>query len=138
MKNNLLFGLLAGLAMLIVGLAVSRIFGIFFPVINVEYANTGIFRPWSDPLMSLYFLYPFVLGIILAWFWGMIKNSIKGTQIWLKGINFGLGYFVLAGIPGMLISYATFKVSLILIISWLVTGLIDAIVAGWIFAKWLE
>jgi hypothetical protein len=138
MKRNLLFGLLAGVAMLVVGLAVSRLFGMFFPGINAEYANPAIFRPWSDPIMSLYFLYPFVLGIILAFFWGMVKDKIKGTQVWLKGINFGLGYFVLAGIPGMLISYATFKVSLILIISWLISGLINAIIAGWIFAKWLK
>ena len=138
MKNKIIYGLLAGLAMLIVGLAISQVFSRIFPGINAEYANAAIFRPWTDPLMQLYFLYPFVLGIILAFFWGMVNGMIKGNNIWLKGINFGLGYFVLAGIPGMLISYATFQVSLILIISWLVSGLINGIVAGWIFARWLR
>jgi hypothetical protein len=138
MKKNFPLGLLAGLAMLIVGLAVSRVFLMVFPGINAEYMNPAIFRPWSDPLMRLYFLYPLVLGIILAFFWGMVKNSVKGTQVWLKGINFGLGYFVLAGIPGMLITYSSFKVSLILVVSWLISGLINGIVAGWIFAKWLK
>ncbi|MDD4901920.1 MAG: hypothetical protein PHE24_02180 [Patescibacteria group bacterium] len=138
MKKNLIFGLLAGLAMLVVGLAISRLFTMIYPAINAEYANPAIFRPWSDPLMSLYFLYPFVLGIILAFFWDMVKDKIKGAQVWIRGINFGLGYFVLAGIPGMLISYSTFKVSLMMIASWLISGLINAIIAGWIFAKWLK
>ena len=138
MKKKIIYGLLAGLAMLIVGLAISQVFSRIFPGINAEYANVAIFRPWTDPLMQLYFLYPFILGIILAFFWGMVNGMIKGNNIWLKGINFGLGYFVLAGIPGMLISYATFQVSLILIISWLFSGLINGIVAGWIFARWLR
>ena len=138
MRNKIIFGIWAGLAMLIAGLAISRLFGMFFPSINAEYVNPAIFRPWSDPLMSLYFLYPFILGLILAFFWEMIKVSVKGINAWQKGINFGLGYFVLATIPGMFITYSSFKVSLVLVISWAVVGLIDAIIAGWIFAKWLK
>jgi uncharacterized membrane protein YraQ (UPF0718 family) len=35
----------------------------------------------------------------------------------------------------MLITYSSFVVSLLMIISWLVMGLVNGIVAGWIFAK---
>jgi membrane protease YdiL (CAAX protease family) len=126
-------GLLAGLLMLIIGFIVSWIFGLIFPGLMAEY-ESGIFRAWEDPLMMLYFLYPFVLGVCYAWVWGLSKDKFKGT-VWQRGAKFGLFLWIVFSIPGMLITYSSFVVSLLMIISWLVMGLVNGIVAGWIFAK---
>jgi len=132
-KKVIVSGLLAGLVIFIASMLTSRIFGVIFPQLNAEYQNESMFRPWSDPLMLLYFLYPFLLGIILAWFWQITKNlfgeNIKG------GMNFGFVYWVISSIPGMFITYSSFQVSLLMVISWSLAGLVSAVLAGIIFAK---
>lgn len=135
MKKFIGPGLIAGVAMLVTGMAVSRFMAFFFPSINVEFVNPAMYRPWNDPLMSLYFLYPFVLGLTLAWVWDKTKDLFKGKDALWRGKRFGLAYWVAAGIPGMLITYSSFQVSFTMILSWSLSGLFQAIVAGWIFAK---
>jgi membrane protease YdiL (CAAX protease family) len=132
-KKIILSGLLIGLINFIASMAVSKIFGVIFPSIAVEYQNTNLFRPWSDPLMLLFFVYPFLMGIIFAWFWNKTKNifgeNMKG------GINFGITYWIIATIPGMFITYSSMPYSLLMIISWLAGGLVSALLAGIILVK---
>lgn len=134
MKKVILSGVAAGVVVLIASMVLSKIFGALMPSLQAEY-QAGIFRPWNDPLMSLYFLYPFVLGIVLAWVWDKTKSVVKGENAVKKGINFGLAYWIVASIPGMLITYSSFVVSLSMILSWTISGLVSAILAGIVFAK---
>ena len=133
MKKILLPGLIAGLAMLIVGIIVSQIFSAIFPSVMPEYQNTNLFRAWSDPIMNLYWLHPFVVGLILAWIWNMTKSLISESNVCKRGCTFGLIYWVVT-IPGMLISYASFPISLLMIASWTVSVLAQALTAGYVLA----
>jgi hypothetical protein len=135
--KKILNGLLAGAAMLVVGFGFSQLFDWMFPAIAAEYQNGAIFRPWTDPLMMLYFLYPFILGIALSFFWGMAKGMFKGKNVLERGVKFGFMYFVIASIPGMFVTYSTFKVSAALIMSWTISGFLSAFIAGAIFS-WLD
>lgn len=135
MKKIFLPGLVAGIAVLAVGMLLNQIENYLFPSLTVEYVNPALFRPWSDPLMSLYFLHPFLLGFILAWVWNKVKTLFVSGSVWRKGFRFGLSVWVVSSVPGMFISYSSFQVSLAMTISWLVSGLVSTIVAGWIFAK---
>jgi len=134
MKKIIKPGILAGIAMLIVGMTVSYLLHFMFPSLAAEYNNTNIFRSWSDPLMSLYFLYPFTVGLILAWVWQKTKSLFKGS-VKQKGVNFGLAYWLVSSIPGMLITYSSFKTSFLMVLTWLIGGLVNGIVAGLIFVK---
>lgn len=133
MRKIILPGIIVGVVNLILGMAVSYLFMVFPSVVN-DFANPYLMRPWSDPLMPLFFLYPFVLGIALAWAWDKTKSVLRGTWI-NRGIMFGLTIFLISTIPGMLISYSSFPLSIITIISWTVSGFVCAVVAGLIFAK---
>lgn len=133
-KSIVLPGLLAGLLMLIAGLGVSFIWGAIFPAIAMEYQNMNIFRAWNDPLMSLFFLYPFVFGLALSWAWDRVKKAFKGSPK-ERGWQFTLTMFAIATIPGMLISYASFQISGGITLSWLVGGFINLWIAGQVFAK---
>ena len=64
MKKILLSGLLAGLAMVVVGVILNTIWQKIFPGLQAEY-QTALFRPWSDPIMSLVFVV-FIIIIIIA------------------------------------------------------------------------
>lgn len=133
MKKIIWPGLLAGVLTLISGMLINYLF-MLFPEVTVDYYNKNIMRTWSDPIMSLFFLYPFVQAIILAWAWDKSKGLFQGTTL-KRGVKFGFSIWLIATIPGMLVSYSSFPVSLLTIISWTISGLVVGIISGIIFAK---
>ncbi len=133
MKKIIISGLLAGVAMLVIGFGVGYLCGIVFPSLMALYNNTSLFRAQSDPMMSLYFVYPFVLGLVLAWVWDKVKGVMKGAGWAAKGIRFGLAYWVVS-IPGMVISFASFPLSLLMVGTWSAGILVQALAAGLIYA----
>lgn len=135
MKKTLTSGLVAGLAMLLLIAILTPVYNLIFPGISQEYMNVSLFRPWSDPLMSLYYLYPFLLGLVLAWFWGKAKKMFSGKSNLEKAKEFAVFYWLIAGLPGMFITYSSFQVSLSLILAWSISGFVDAFIAAWIFVK---
>jgi hypothetical protein len=134
MKKVLIPGLIAGLAMLIIGTIVSQLINLAVPSLMSEYQNLGLFRPWEDPLMSLFFLHPFVLGLALAWVWDKTKSLLVGGPM-KRATHFALAYLLVAIIPGMLISYSSFPLSLLMVFSWTIGAYLQAFVAGLVFAK---
>jgi hypothetical protein len=130
-KKIFLAGVLAGVAMLVVNVVVSFI----FPSLRAEYLNINVFRPWSDPVMQLYYLEPFLAGILLAWFWKLVKAAFPNGRPARKALAFGASYWLVATIPGMLITYASFQVSFGMVLSWTLTGLVQAILAMFVIVR---
>ena len=134
-KSMVVNGFIAGFSLLVVSLVLTPLLNFVFPGLQTEYMNEGLFRSWTDPLMSLYFAYPFLLGLVLAWIWQRTKKVIEGKSDFEKAKNFGLSYWLVAGLPGMFITYSSFQVSFAMVLTWSISGLAEAIVAGWVFAK---
>jgi hypothetical protein len=126
-------GLIAGFSILVTAMTFNWLSEAVIPGLAKEYQNISIFRPWNDPIMMLYFVYPFILGFVLQKFWELIQNKLSGKGI-QKVFEFTKLYFVIATIPGMFISYSSFQVSLAMILSWTVGGFIQTFAAGYIFA----
>ena len=129
--------LVVGAILLLVGMLIGQLFQIVAPSIKSEYMNPGLFRPWSDPLMSLMYVEPFVIGFILVWLWDKTNTLFKGDTSLEKGLKFGFAYWFIT-IPGMIMSYSSFPVSLLLVISWSVSGLIQILGAGIYLSKVLK
>ena len=123
MKKIFLTGILAGVVILVVEILIS--FAV--PSLRTEYENPALFRPWSDVLMQIYYLYPFVLGILLAWFWGKVKITIPAGSLFKRAFKFGWMYWLVATIPGMLVSYSSFQISFWMVLSWAIGGLIATV-----------
>lgn len=134
MKKIITTGLLAGVLMLFTNLILSPVYGLIFPSINKEYSNTAVFRPFTDPLMFYVFIHPFIVGIILAWVWIKTNNLFKEKKVFWKCCRFAIAYWFVT-VPGMLISYSTFQVSAIMVLSWTLTILVQSVVAAWVFSK---
>lgn len=128
-------GLLAGIGIFIISIGVSFFSQLFFPNLTAEYINPNIFRPWTDPIMSLFYVYPFVLGVILSFIWDKTKKLIADKKFYKRGIKFGLWYWIAASIAGMFVTYSNFQVSLPLVLSWTIGGLLEAFTAGIILAR---
>ena len=133
-RKIIVTGLLAGLVMLAVSVGLSFLSNLALPGLMAEYGNTGLYRPWDDPLMSIYFAYPFVMGLALAWFWNRIQNAFSGKSAWGRGLRYGFAYWIIATIPGMVITYSSFVVSLPMVVTWSVFGLIGALAGGLVCA----
>ncbi|MBI1767175.1 MAG: hypothetical protein HY015_05945 [Bacteroidetes bacterium] len=136
MKKIINIGLLAGLLILAASMVWGMLSNMIWPQLAKDYQNPQIFRPWSDPAMSIFFVHPFIVGVILAWIWSKTDQLFNNPIRWKRGVIFGFTYWVVT-IPGMIISYSTFQVSLIMILSWTMNGLIQAVVAGYVFSKLL-
>lgn len=127
-------GLIAGFANLAVGMGLNFGLQALIPPLAKEYQNTALFRSWSDPLMMVFFLHPFILGLVLAYFWNLAEKHFTGDAV-KKAYQFARLYFIVATIPGMFISYTSFQISLQMTLSWTLVGFLEAFVAGLVFTK---
>jgi membrane protease YdiL (CAAX protease family) len=134
-KGVVVSGLLAGLAILTVGVILTPFYNLLFPGVSGEYNNISLFRPWDDPVMSLYYFYPFILGVVLAWVWKKTEKLFEDKYDLVRAKKFALSYWIVAGLPGMFITYASFQVSFSMVLAWSISGIVDAFVAGWVFTK---
>lgn len=130
-------GLLAGLIMLGVSVALTPLFYALNPFLQKEYENRLIFRAYTDPAMSLYFAEPFLVGVLLAWIWNKTKHLFSTAITIRDGINFALIYWITT-LPGMLMSYSSFQLSFGMILSWSASILIQGIFASIFFTKMLR
>ena len=133
MKKIFWTGLVAGVVMAIINMALNQIFNAIFQWLKESYMNP-VFRPWDDPIMMLFLLYPIVLGFGLSFVWDKTKQLFTKSAC-QNGLNFGLIYFCVAGIPAFLINFSSFNLPLVMILTWIIMMLINGFVACCILAK---
>lgn len=104
----------------------------FLPSVAEEYYDP-VFSLEGNRMM-LYFIHPFVVAFALAWFWDRFKTLFHGS-FWVRGVEMGIVYALVATLPSMWIIFSAIAVSLPLVLSWLVYGLFQAVIAGLIYAK---
>ena len=133
-KKVIIGGLAAGLIMLILGwFVLMPVLGMIFPGLQAEY-ESGIFRPWDDPLMSYMFIHPFIIGLVMAYVFQAFKPYPKKSLV-MRGISYGFMFWLLVTVPGMLVTLSSFNVSVEMVLSWTLEFLIEMPIAGIIIAK---
>jgi len=132
MKRILISGLIAGVILFIVSYGGLYLAIKFIPALFIEY-NGPLFN--SDGSKDLlFYMHAFIVSLALSWFWDRFKTLFKGHSI-LRGVEFGFVYAFIALLPLMWISYSALDITLPIVISWFLYGLLQAIVAGVVFAK---
>lgn len=132
MKKFLIKGIAAGAVLLILSYAALYLIVTLVPSLAEQYYDP-IFSFDGDKAV-LYFLHPFVLSFSLAWFWRRFKGLFHGP-FWWRGIEMGLVYGLIATLPAMWIIFSSLSISLALVFSWLLYGVLQAMVVGIIFAR---
>ena len=136
MKRLFKPGMLTGLIVLIILMGQSFISSWISPTLAEQYNNTALYRPWSVPVMWIIFLYPFFLGLALAWIWDKVQPALKGNGL-TKAIKFAFAYWVAGVIPTMIMIYSCFPVTKWVVIIWTVSGFFYGLAAGLVFARML-
>lgn len=132
MKTFFIKGFVAGGVLLVFSYLALYLIVTFAPAVAEEYYNP-IFDMGGDKTI-LYFLHPFILSFALAWFWRRFKSLFHGS-FWVRGIEMGLVYAVVAVLPSMWITFSALAISLPIVLSWVAYGLFQAVVVGVIYAK---
>jgi hypothetical protein len=131
MKKIFFTGLLAGVFLFIISYGGLYLSVKFFP---------NFFAAYNNPLFNsdgsrdvLFYTHAFVISMALSWFWDRFKVLFKGIAI-VRGLEFGFVYAMIALLPVMWITFSTMDVTVVMVLSWLGYGFIQAVVAGTIFA----
>jgi len=132
MKKVLISGLIAGCILFVLSYGGLFLAIRFFPKWFTEY-NNPLFNSDGSRDM-LFYLHAFIISFALSWFWDRFKGLFKG-QFLIRGLEFGFVYSVVALLPVMWISFSSLDVSIVMVLSWFGYGLMQAIIAGLVFAK---
>jgi len=132
MKNFLIKGFAAGAALLVLSYVSLYLLVMLFPALAEQYWDTTFNFEGNKGI--LFFIHPFILSFGLAWFWRRFKSLFHGP-FWWRGMEMGLVYGLIATLPSMWMLYSAMNISLTLVLSWFVYGVLQAVVVGIIFAK---
>ncbi len=129
----------------LIGIAISVIsLGIIDPVaktVNPGYDVLNIpgMRSVSDPVMLLFFLQPFVLGLAFSIIFSFHGNAMPGLAFHQKGIRFGLAAWMLYTLPSMFLIYSSMDYGETFLLSGIFGQLLEfctaGIIAAWVFAR---
>ena len=132
MKKIILVGLLAGVVLLILSILGLYITIWFFPSLAAQYYDPA-FDSGPDKYL-LYYVHPFVIALALSWFWDRFKTLLTGSFL-TRGIEFGVIYALIAILPALWLTYSAISVSLAIVATWLLFGLLQGLIAGLVFEK---
>ena len=124
--------LASGLILLLLSIVMFYASAYLFPAVTEQYLST-VFRN-SGKTDWLFYTHPFILSISLKWFWERYKDIFKGPLL-LRAIEVALVYGIVALLPVLWLTYSVIDVSLTMVLTWLLYGLIQSFVAGILFAK---
>lgn len=132
MKRIISSGLIAGVVLLILSVLALYATIWFFPTLASQYYDPAFDNQSGRYL--IYYAHPFVIAMALAWFWDRFKGALKGSYL-TRGIEFGLIYALIAIFPVLWLTYSALAVSLAMVGTWLVFGLLQGVIAGLLFEK---
>jgi len=132
MKKVFIAGLVAGVVLLILSVLGLYTTIWLFPNLAMQYFDPA-FDTQSSRVM-IYFIHPFVISMALSWFWNRTKGVLTGSFL-TRGIEFGLIYALVAIVPMMWLIYSAMSISLTMVSTWFVLGLLQGVIAGLIFEK---
>src|SRR5215210_1175174 len=127
MKKVFRSAIIAGVILFIVSYGGLFLAIKFAPQLFVQYNNPLFNSDGSRDV--LFYLHAFIISFALSWFWERFKSLFKGAAL-LRGLEFGSVYGVVALLPVMWITFSSLDITVVMVISWFLYGLFQAVVAG--------
>jgi hypothetical protein len=96
-KKIAVSGSVAGVLILILMVVINVMVNMVIPA---DISRYGGMRAADDPVMILFFFYPFVVAFAAAIIFDVVKDCLKGTPV-QKGLMFGALLLVMMTIPSL-------------------------------------
>lgn len=130
-KKILIAGIAGGILLFIAQFVFSMIGNLIAPY---DIFAIGGMRARDDPVMLLFFAYPFVLSFTSAIAFDRVRSALAdscgGT-----GLTFGLILFLLVTVPGMFVIFSSMNYPLGFYVGNLLAGIIGFPAVGMIYAR---
>jgi hypothetical protein len=123
---------LAAIVMLLLGLGMFYTGVYFLPRIAEEYFSP-VFRRAGETDWTFY-VHPFILAFGLKWFWERYKGIFKGNVL-IRAVEVASVYAIVALLPILWLTFSAIDVSLKMILTWFIYGMVQSFAAGIVFAK---
>lgn len=133
LKNILAGGIAGGFVLLVLVTIFSELSVLVAPY-NI--ATLGGMRAMDDPVMMLYFLYPFVFAFAAAFVFDIVQGSLTGKNRTQKGVFYGGLLFMVVTIPSVFVMASSMTYPIGFYVAQVLEGIIGYPVLGAIFA-WL-
>ncbi|NYZ79688.1 hypothetical protein H0N95_00385 [Candidatus Micrarchaeota archaeon] len=123
-------GIIAGIAGIIVSFVMQ--FATMSVTAPLFAASLPVWKPMTSPEWALMYLVPLLTGLMMAFTYSFLD---KKTPVFKNGLSFGVLVWALANVPGMLMTYSSFAVPTTLVALWMLTGLVQYVVMGFVIQK---
>jgi hypothetical protein len=130
-KNIATGSISAGFVLLILMVISGYLVNIVLPTDISQY---GGMRAMNDPIMNLFYLYPFVIACAAAIIFDIVKGCLEGTPV-KKGLMFGVMLICIMTIPSLFVMYTSMMWPVDFYISTLIWELISFPLMGILFAR---
>jgi hypothetical protein len=126
--------LIAALAVSLFGAIIAGVTcgGIFNWVYKLE--PTNVWKPMAGPPGLAFQIGGFLLNLILAIVYALLRKGIPGKNKLSKGLIFGLCVWAVGMLPGMFSTYSFMTVATGVVIYWTLLGLVEMPIKGLIIA----
>jgi hypothetical protein len=131
LKKIVIGGIAGGILLFIAQFAFSMIGNLIAPY---DVFAIGGMRARDDPVMLLFFAYPFVLSFTSAIAFDRLKAALAGTCTG-PGLAFGLILFLLVTVPGMFVIFSSMNYPLGFYIGNFLVGIIGFPAVGMLYAR---
>jgi len=132
MKKAIPAVIVSGIILLLLSFALLYLIVAVFPKQAEEYFSP-VFR-WSNAATDwMFYAHPFILSIALKWFWERYKDNFPGGTF-LKALELAFVYGIVAMLPVLWLTFSAIDISGLMVFSWLGYGILQAFVAGLVFA----
>jgi hypothetical protein len=102
-KNTVTGGISTGLVLLILMMVSGFLVNLVLPADISQY---GGMRAMNNPIMALFYLYPFVVAFAAATVFDIVNSCLDGTQAG-KGLMFGAMLICIMTIPSLYVMYTS-------------------------------
>ena len=137
LKQVLISGVIVGFVIESVDIVFNWLIQFIWPYNVLE---LGGMRTLDDPVMFLFFVYPWVLGFALAYVFLYFEKTLEGDYI-VKGLKFGFLMWVVISIPTAFLMFSSMNYPIGFTINSVVPPLVYMILSGIAIAKaydWLK
>jgi hypothetical protein len=131
-KKVLIAGIAGGILFFIVQFACSLLANLVAPY---DIFAIGGMRARDDPVMLLFFAYPFVLSFMSALVFDRVKTALGGSCCGGAGMTFGLILILLVTVPGMFVIYSSMNYPFGFYLGNILVGIIGFPAVGALYAR---
>ena len=131
-KKILIAGIAGGILLLVAQFAFSMVANVVAPY---DIFAIGGMRQMNDPLMALFYAYPFVLSFMSAIVFDRIKGGLGGPCPCGPGLGFGLILILLVTIPGAFVIFSSMDYPVGFYVGNILFGIVGFPLLGLLYAR---